>query len=105
MADLTEREETNLHLNSNYLLNVTEEDLNASGICHLVATIPDSDEYYPGCKEYSVKPDINRTIAMLVVSPETGKVYLKSRFGDARDVEYLGRVQATIKTALDVART
>jgi len=95
-----EKVETNPYLKPEYLLDCTEEDLTRSEICRLVATIPDSQEYYPGCKEYTVTPNDGRTIAMLVVSPDTGKVYLKSRYGDARDVPYKARVMAEILWAI-----
>jgi len=99
MGDAVEVLETNPYLTSEYLLNFTSEDLQASGIASVTKVIPDSDVYYPGCTEYAISTS-GMVIAAVVISPETGKVYLKSRYGDRRDKTYSLSVAAAIRAGL-----
>lgn len=92
--------ETNPYLTSEYLLDVTGEDLQNSGMISSTKVIPDSDACYPGCTEHLLTPSVGRTIASVVVSPDTGKVYLKSRYGDGRDAAYLAMINREIRAAL-----
>jgi|GEM_PF-1797157 len=97
-----EMEETNPYLKPEYLMDITQEDLIRSGIAVAGRAISEDDDYYPGCVQYIIRPKGGNAIAIVVVSPDTGRVYLKTRFGDVRDLNYKKRVMAEIIWALGI---
>jgi hypothetical protein len=88
-------------LTPDYLLDLTEQDLDAAKAFVLTKTeLPQTDPNYPGCKQIKLAyadKSVGTDLAILVVSPDTGKIYLGSRFGDVQDFGYMRRIVTEVK--------